>query len=191
MPQRGVIPPLRPSAQVGHDVAGLVPRGAVTILMSITRPQPITAYTAIATRSAVSKLLGKRSGVAKDALERSHSGPLVRLPARKRSYHGAEPISPESCGTVTDRALSGFDFDALLVARNHTQPRRYRTYVFELVADPAGDIIRGNGLVDRGRSLGPLGLVHLKSAVDCLRGHLNIERIDAQHVIAQLLVGAR
>ena len=28
---------------VGHDAAGLVPRGAVTILISMTMPQPITA----------------------------------------------------------------------------------------------------------------------------------------------------
>src|SRR5579864_8402477 len=43
LPQGGVVPPLRPGAQVDHDVAGLVPRGAVTILMSMTRPHPITA----------------------------------------------------------------------------------------------------------------------------------------------------
>jgi len=40
-----------------HDYSGLVPLGAVTILIRTTRPQPITAHTTIATSEALSKVL--------------------------------------------------------------------------------------------------------------------------------------
>jgi hypothetical protein len=41
---RGGFPPHPgPGPEIRHDVAGLMPRGAVMILMSITRPQPTTA----------------------------------------------------------------------------------------------------------------------------------------------------
>jgi hypothetical protein len=39
------------------DYSGLAPLGAVTILIRTTRPQPITAYTTIATSEALSKVL--------------------------------------------------------------------------------------------------------------------------------------
>src|SRR5581483_10051212 len=42
-PHGGLVPLPRPGPQVSHEVAGFVPRGAVMIRMSITRPQPITA----------------------------------------------------------------------------------------------------------------------------------------------------
>jgi hypothetical protein len=79
----------------------------------------------------------------------------------------------------------------LLRVRMYAQRRRHRTDVFELVADPACYIIRRNCLIDRTRSLIPLGLVHLESAMQGPRGHLNIEGIDAQCVVAQLLMCTR
>src|SRR5712691_4431728 len=67
---------------------------------------------------------------------------------------------------------------------------RERTNVFELVPDPASDIVRGDYLVDRLRSLSPLGRTHLQRPVDRLRGYLDIKRIDAKSVRPQLLMGA-
>src|SRR6266568_6623666 len=67
---------------------------------------------------------------------------------------------------------------------------RERTNVFELVPDPASDIVRGDYLVDRLRSLSALGRTHLQCPVDRLRGYLDIKRIDAESVRPQLLMGA-
>jgi hypothetical protein len=43
LPERGVVPLLRPGPDVHYDEAGLVPFGAVMILIRTTTPQPITA----------------------------------------------------------------------------------------------------------------------------------------------------
>src|ERR1700682_4879930 len=55
-PERSVVPLLRTRPEVHHDDAGWAPLGAVTILISTTSPQPITAYTTIATSDAVSNV---------------------------------------------------------------------------------------------------------------------------------------
>jgi len=62
--------------------------------------------------------------------------------------------------------------------------------IFELMPDPAGDIIRGDYLVDRIRPFCPLGRAHLQRPMDGSCGDLDIKRIDAQHVGAELLMGA-
>src|SRR5713101_2415323 len=67
---------------------------------------------------------------------------------------------------------------------------RERTNVFELVPDPASDVVRGDYLVDRLRSLSALGRTHLQRPVDRLRGYLDIKRIDAESVRPKLLMGA-
>src|SRR6266849_10212880 len=67
---------------------------------------------------------------------------------------------------------------------------RERTNVFELVPDPASDVVRGDYLVDRLRSLSALGRTHLQRPVERLRGYLDIKRIDAESVRPQLLMGA-
>ena len=68
--------------------------------------------------------------------------------------------------------------------------RRYGTNVFELVPDPASDIIGGDGLADRLRSPVPFGNAHLQRPMDGSRGYLDVKRIDAQRLGPELLMGA-
>src|SRR5260370_42708019 len=68
--------------------------------------------------------------------------------------------------------------------------RRHGTDVFELVTDPAGYVVDGDYLFDRVRSVTALRKPHLKSRVQGPRGQLHVERVDADRVRAQLLVGA-
>src|SRR5216683_7527486 len=71
------------------------------------------------------------------------------------------------------------------------QSRRHGTDVFELVTDPTSHVVDGDYLLDRVRSVTALRESHLKSRVQGPRGQLHVERVDADRVRAQLLVGAR
>src|SRR5260370_40728018 len=98
---------------------------------------------------------------------------------------------PAGCAHVPSRrAVATPVRGRLQPVRTPAEWWRERTNVFELVPDPASDIVRGDYLVDRLRSLSALGRTHLQRPVDRLRGYLDIKRIDAESVRPQLLMGA-
>ena len=64
--------------------------------------------------------------------------------------------------------------------RERALRRGQRSYVFELVAYPARDVIGRDHLVDGDRSLASLGLAHLQRAVHRPGRDLDVERVHAQ-----------
>jgi hypothetical protein len=56
--------------------------------------------------------------------------------------------------------------------------------------NPACDIARSDYLVDRLRSLSPLGGAHLQRPMNGSRGYLDVKGIDAQPLCTQLFMRA-
>src|SRR5260370_17623014 len=90
---------------------------------------------------------------------------------------------PAGCAHVPSRpAVATPVRPRLQPVRTPAEWWRERSNVFELVPDPASDIVRGDYLVDRLRSLSALGRTHLQRPVDRFRGYLDTKGIDPEPV---------